>query len=118
MAMYPTSMDTGLRCFHVAFLVKGGKIVRVGWNKNKTVPVTNHHPYHTGLIGKHAELDVIYKQQSDWLDSYELVVIRINRNLEFAMSKPCAGCRSFIKQFGLSAVWYSDSTPTGNLVKM
>ena len=104
------------RCSHVAFLVKSGKIIKIGFNRYKTVPITQYHPYHPGLVCKHAEVDVIFKAQKDDLSNYELVVVRINRNGKLAMSKPCTGCQSIIKQFGIKNVWYS--TPDGTMEKM
>jgi deoxycytidylate deaminase len=105
-----------VRTSHIAFLTKGGKIVHVGWNKNRTHPENLKHPYHNGLVGLHAELDVCLKSGKDELNGYEMVVIRIDRKGKMCNSKPCRGCQSVIRQFGVGKVWHSDEN--GNIVKM
>ena len=46
----------GLRTSHVAFLVRKNKIVKIGFNKNRTHPEINKHPYHDGYVGIHLSL--------------------------------------------------------------
>lgn len=97
------------RCSHIAFLVKKNKILNIGWNKNKTVPITKKHPYHDGLVGRHAEVDVIFKSQREDLRGYKMVVLRVSKETkQLMMSKPCTGCASVIKQFGIEEVHYSN----------
>ena len=98
-----------MRSSHVAFLVKGGKIVHVGWNKLRSHPINYKHPYQSYVSGIHAEVDAILKSGLEDLSKYEIVVIRINRNNEVSNSMPCKGCRSVINQFGIKRVWYSNS---------
>lgn len=105
-----------MRTSHVAFLIKKGKIVHIGWNKNKTHPYNLYHPYHDGNVGLHAELDVCLKSGLEALCDYKMVVIRIDREGKMCNSRPCRGCQSLIKQMGLDEVWYSDIG--GNIVKM
>jgi deoxycytidylate deaminase len=104
------------RTSHIAFLVKNGKIVKIGWNKNKTTPKNLHHPYHSGRTGIHAEMSAIIKSGKDDLSNYEMIVIRVNREGKIANSCPCVGCKSVLKQFGINDVWYSNQQ--GNVVKM
>jgi len=113
-AMTPTIRE--LRTTHVSFLIKSGKIVHIGWNKNKTHPINLQHPYHAGAVGLHSELDVCLKSGKDDLSGHEIIVIRVDRNNKLAMSKPCVGCASVLKQFGIKDVWYSNKD--GEIVKI
>lgn len=112
-ALSPTNLEH--RCSHVAFLVKKNRILHIGQNKIKTTPITTRHPY-VGLVGRHAEVDAIFKSQRENLEDFELLVLRIARNTgKLTMSKPCVGCRSIIKQFGIKKKYYSDYE--GNIVR-
>lgn len=113
-AMTPTIRE--LRTTHVSFLIKSGKIVHIGWNKKRTHPFNLQHPYHEGFVGLHSELDVCLKSGKDDLSGYEIVVIRVNRNDKLTMSKPCNGCASVLKQFGIKDIWYSNND--GKVVKV
>lgn len=106
-ALCPVNRE--LRCSHVSFLVKGGKILHIGWNKNKTHPLNLRHPYHDGTVGLHAEMDVCIKSGLEDLSNFDLVVIRIDREGKITNSKPCSGCQSVIKQFGIRETWFSNS---------
>lgn len=115
MAICPLNLER--RTSHIAFLVKQGKIVRIGLNSAKSHPSSLYHGYkdyqHTGL---HAELNVCLKSGKENLKKYKMVVIRVNRNNQLENSKPCPGCQSVIKQFNVGEVWYSNSE--GNFVKL
>lgn len=113
-SLCPTSKE--MRSSHIAFLIRKGKIVHIGWNKYKTHPYNLNHPYHDGTTYRHAELDVCFKSGKEYLDGYSMVVIRINKLGIVRNSLPCKGCQSVIKQFGIDDVWYS--TSFGEIVKM
>ena len=76
-AMCPNNVEH--RCSHIAFLVKKNKILNIGWNKNKTVPITTKHPYHDGMVGRHAEVDVIFRSQREDFKGYKIVVLRVSK---------------------------------------
>ncbi len=109
-------LNYSLKCSHVAFLIKKNKIVKIGWNKNKTTPKNRWHPYVKKITGIHAELDVIIKQGLEDLSSYKLVVIRVDKNGNVSNSCPCQGCKSVIDQFNVGEIWHSNSN--GELVEM
>lgn len=106
-AMCPDNIEN--RCSHIAFLIKKNKIMHIGWNKMKTVPITRYHPYHSGLVERHAEVDVIFKSQRDDLWDYSLIVLRVSKDTgKLMMSRPCKGCSSVIRQFGIKQTYYSN----------
>ena len=113
-AMTPTVRE--LRTTHISFLIKSGKIVHIGWNRDKTHPQNLNFPYKTGTHGIHSELNVCLKSGKDDLSGHEIIIIRVDRNNKLAMSKPCVGCASVLKQFGIKDVWYSNKD--GEIVKI
>lgn len=113
-ALYPNKKwQDEMRTFHAAFLVKKNKIIKIGLNKRRTHPVIKKHPYHEGQVGIHAELDVILKSGKKNLRGHDLVVLRVDNNGKLNNSKPCAGCSSVIRQFGVENIYYS--TSSGNI---
>lgn len=105
-----------MRASHVAFLIKSGKIEKIGVNKRRTHPEISKHPYHEGHVGIHAELDCILKINKEDLSDYEILVLRVDKNNNLAMSKPCSGCQSLLNQFNIKEIWYSDKN--SNIIKM
>ena len=105
-----------MRASHIAFLIKSNKIEKIGINKRRTHPEISKHPYHEGHVGIHAELDCLLKIDKEDLSSYKMLVLRIDRNENLTMSKPCSGCQSVLSQFNLKEIWYSDRN--GNIIQM
>lgn len=104
-----------LRSSHVACLVKQDKIVKIGWNKNRTHPKTKKFPYVNYRyskfdVGIHAELDVVLKAGVDDLSKYSIVVLRVDGNGKLNSSRPCRGCMSVLQQVGIAEIYYSDAT--------
>jgi hypothetical protein len=110
----PTNRE--LRTSHIAFLIKSNIIYKIGLNKRRTHPEISNHPYHAGAVGIHAELDCILKTGEEDLSDYQMLVIRIDRREKLAVSKPCSGCQSLLRQFNVGEIWHSDKN--GNIVKM
>jgi len=110
----PTNRE--MRASHVAFLIKSNKIEKIGVNKRRTHPEISKHPYHEGHVGIHAELDCILKINKEDLSDYEMLVLRVDKNNNLAMSKPCSGCQSLLNQFNIKEIWYSDKN--SNIIKM
>ena len=99
------------RSTHFAFLVYKNRIQYIGWNKSHTHPETLRHPYRPSAT-IHAELDCLLKPKSDDLSSYDMIVVRIDRNMQLNNSKPCRGCQSVINQLGVNQVVYTGSDGT------
>lgn len=112
-SLCPTNRES--KSSHIAFLIKSNIIEKIGVNKRRTHPETSKHPYHDGYVGIHAELDCILKSDKEDLSGYKMLVLRIDRNGKLAMSRPCPGCQSVIKQFNISEVWFSNKD--GNIIK-
>jgi len=101
----PTSPE--LRTSHIVFLIKDRVIQHIGINKVKTHPIILRHPYHAGKVYLHAEVDAILKSRKEYLGDYQLVSVRIKANGEAGLGKPCSGCASVIKQFGITEIYWT-----------
>lgn len=95
------------RAFHVCFILKNNRIVSLGWNLNKTHPVTHRFPYRSKYQKLHAEFVAINKLKNTDFSSLRLVVVRVNRLGILLNSKPCIGCKSIIEKLEFKEVWYS-----------
>lgn len=95
------------RCFHVAFITKGSKIISIGWNSHKSHPENLRHEGYRFDSGTHAELSAVLKGGKQDYSGYRIFVIRIDRNGKVAMSKPCCGCQSVCRQLNFKTVYYS-----------
>ena len=106
-AVAMTGVGTGpRRSFrHGAVLVKKNRVVSVGLNSMKTHPILSRFtlwPY------MHAESNAIIRHGLDNCEGLGLYVVRIDRNNDYMMSKPCRACRGLIEQAGLSDTYYTD----------
>ena len=96
-----------LRYKHVAFILKNKRVVCIGYNKKKSHPEINRHPYKMHTSSIHAELDAVIKYGKIDCSDNIIVVIRLRRDGTLGNSKPCIGCQHVLKQVGFKAVYYS-----------
>jgi deoxycytidylate deaminase len=89
---------------HCSILTKSGKIIAIGFNKNKSGASKND-LYERRKI--HAELDVLSKFSLEETKGMILYVGGI-RNGEILNSCPCETCQKLIKDYNLKAVYYSN----------
>lgn len=54
----------------------------------------------------HAEVDAIIKAKTD-LKNLSLLVVRINKNNQLRMAKPCQHCMMYIEYVGIKKIYYS-----------
>ena len=95
---------------HGAVLVRSGKIVATGHNK-----VTRKVPSH--MFSIHAEMAAIKaSHQKCMLADSQIYVVRVNKEMNLADSKPCELCQRFMKHHGISRVFYS--TNSGDIASM
>lgn len=90
-----------------AVAIKNGKIVNIGFNKNKTHTIQALYAKKAGLPEKvflHAEIDVITRTN----DIDTLVVVRVKKDGTFGVSKPCPVCSKAIEQKKIKKVVYFD----------
>jgi deoxycytidylate deaminase len=84
-------------------LNKKGNVLSIGTNKQKTHPLQDK--YSDGKrIYLHAEIDALSKCKKH---PYKMIVIRLKRNGETALAKPCSVCSKAIEDFDVKIVEYT-----------
>ena len=85
---------------HGATIAYKGKLVAVGWNKNKT------HPKSTDKYKFiHAEMDAMIKAGTKARGA-TLYVARVHKNGCLANSKPCPACHAMALAYGVKEIYY------------
>lgn len=84
-----------------AVIVKGNKIISLGYNKNKTHTKSNH-----AWKRLHAEISAIIKCRED-LTGTTIYVYRETKNGDLGMARPCSSCLSAIQEAGIKRICYS-----------
>lgn len=105
---YPKCLDSR----HCAFIVSGGRIIAVGYNKlsNQELRFAETAVSRRPKTCEHAELQAIMsiRKKID-LTNTKMFVVRVNRAQEFSMSRPCKHCAEAIPKYGIRTVYYSIS---------
>lgn len=94
---------------HFSFIVRKNLIVGFGYNNAwKTEPLASKFGHRYNAI--HSEVAAIKSLgRSPITEDKVLINVRIGRNGEIGLSKPCKYCRSMIDQlFPFDEVWFSD----------
>lgn len=91
-----------VRTIVIAFIVKNGKIISVGYNYQKSVK-NKRDGYEWSI---HAEYMAIRKAKEKAAGA-NMYVVRILRRGGFANSEPCETCDRHINKAGIKRVWYT-----------
>ena len=105
------------KTFHTTFIVRKGRIQKIGINSPKTHPRNLLYRY-VGkegtdirtMIGLHSEMSAIIKYGQDDCSDCVFVNVRIDRNGNLAMAAPCRGCQHVLRQVGFRQVFYTDNS--------
>lgn len=102
--------------FHVSFILRGSRVVAVGFNRACTHPL-NLKNKKRGRDGQWLDSKLMCSELSAFLKlrnktdirphKCSLVNVRINRNLQIAFSRPCESCRSLITFLDFKEVWHT-----------
>jgi tRNA(Arg) A34 adenosine deaminase TadA len=108
-----------LRSLHVAILVKGGRILSVGFNKQKKNSFVDHYAHHPGCT-THAEVNAILKVRKKIdLTGCKIYVARLKKiDRTLGNSKPCAMCHQIIKRYGISKIYYTVEKNKFNIMRV
>lgn len=97
-----------------AVIVKGNKIISVGFNKAGTHPLIEEYRKHKNVCTIHAEVDAVLKARNkiDDLSGCKIYIARVRWNdTEIApsigLSKPCSMCHNILFDFGIKKVQYT-----------
>lgn len=88
-----------------AVLMEGGKVVASGRNRNLNP---------CGLPSIHAEMDAAWRVSRGRSPS-RVVVVRLQRNGELGLSRPCRSCQRALHRLGVTRMTYSTGDPRAPL---
>lgn len=89
-----------------AVVSKRKKVLGTGFNKPKTHPKTNGHPYKPNA-GLHAEMSACLGIDVSDLVGATVTVVRIKKDGSWGLARPCNGCCQFLRKLGLARMVYS-----------
>jgi len=94
---------------HGAVLVKGGRVVSVGFNKGSYCAFGQRFrdQYKYGHATQHAEISAILGISAKTTQGASMYVARINNENKFRMSKPCCMCHEVMEFVGVRKVYYT-----------
>lgn len=104
------------RSRHAAAVVRGNRIISLGYNRDITSPFQKLFGKNEDAVFVHAEIDAIKQALRNVTDQsyltadlkgYDLYVVRLMANDSLGSSKPCLGCQKAIVHFGFSNIYWS-----------
>jgi deoxycytidylate deaminase len=105
-ARYCATKSTA-RNTHGAVVVKGGRVLGTGWNKNRNNPLIVSPEHIKSDCSYHAEEVAIREAGEDNVRGAILYVARVNRHGNDRDSKPCSKCAILIKKVGIKRVIFT-----------
>jgi deoxycytidylate deaminase len=105
-ARYCATKSTA-RNTHGAVVVKGGRVLGTGWNKNRNHPAIVSPEHIKTECSYHAEEVAIREAGEDNVRGAIIYVARVNKNGEDRDSKPCPKCAALIEQSGIKRVVFT-----------
>lgn len=92
---------------HGAVVVKGGRVLGTGWNKNRNHPAIVSPEHIKTDCSYHAE-EVAIREAGEYnVRGAILYVARVNKHGKDRDSKPCAKCEKLITEVGIKRVIYT-----------
>ena len=90
-----------------AIITRGRRVISIGINKNKSHRKQINH--HTDVIGSkiHAELDAVIKAPYFLLEGSDIYVVRLLRNNNMGLARPCKSCIIILRQYKIKHMIYS-----------
>lgn len=93
---------------HGAIVVKSGRVLGTGYNKNKNNPMQVSPEHIKTHCSRHAEIEAI-RDAGFAVDGAILYVARVNRQGKTLNSKPCNYCQVVIESTQIKKVVYTES---------
>ena len=99
---------------HGAIVVKGGRVVGTGYNKNRNNPHFVSPEHIKTDCSVHAERSAIKDAGYD-VKNAVIYIARVNRHGEDRDSKPCSRCLKLIEESGIKRVVYTTQSRRVNV---
>jgi len=96
---------------HSACLMKGDKIISMGYNKYIKESIINNNVVKFTI---HAEIDALCKLDKKLIKGHDILIIRISKSYNLKNSRPCNSCIEKLKRRGIRKVYYSNEY--GNII--
>lgn len=94
------------RSCHIAFLLKGKKILHIGYNQMNR----NYYEGHS-ITSLHAEIDCLRKIRYNKIKKYNILVVNINKDVSnnklYKDSRPCKHCTNYLIEKGFKHIFCS-----------
>jgi len=87
---------------HGAIIVRNGEILGAGYNH-----ITDYMSHQWSCHAEVAAIQNCRKKDRQNLSDATLLVVRISKEGEPKLSKPCANCKKQIEKYGIKRVFYS-----------
>jgi deoxycytidylate deaminase len=100
---------------HGAVVVKSGRVVGTGYNKDKNHPMQVSPEHIKTHCSRHAEVEAIRDAGFD-VNGAVLYVARVNRQGRSLNSKPCIYCQAVIESTEIKKVIYTESEDNANFI--
>jgi deoxycytidylate deaminase len=100
---------------HGAVIVKSGRVIGTGYNKNKNHPMSVSPEHIKTHCSRHAEIEAI-KDANFSVQGAILYVARVNRQGEDRNSKPCKYCQVVIQSTNIKKVIYTEGEGNVNFI--
>jgi len=95
---------------HYSFLCLKNKVVSTGMNnKWRTDPLASRFGHRFNAT--HSEIAVLKQLDMPWrlLPHFTMINVRLNKNLEVMLAKPCKNCQNMLEWFEVGLVLYSNN---------
>ena len=92
---------------HGAVIFKGSHVISSGRNFTHKYSSKVNTNYIRWIDSIHAEVDAIIHSNIRDCKRASILVIRLNNNDDFRLSKPCSHCLSLIHHVGIKKIYYS-----------
>jgi len=90
---------------HGAVIVKGGRVISIGINKNRNHPTVVSSEHIKTHCSVHAEVDALRKVRN--AKGATIYVARVNKRGQDRLSRPCDRCHTAIREAGIRKVVYT-----------
>lgn len=112
-ARYLATKSTA-RNTHGAVIVKGGRVVGTGFNRNRNHPNIVSPEHIKTDCSIHAEESAIRDAGYDVRNAV-IYVARVNKHGEDRNSRPCSRCNEMIKEYGIKRIIYTSEPRSENV---
>lgn len=99
---------------HGAVVVKGGRVIGTGYNRNRNHPNIVSPEHIKTECSIHAEHSAIRDAGYDVKNAI-IYVARVNKNGEDRNSRPCPRCHDMIKEHGIKRIVYTNEPRRENV---